>query len=112
VIARLLRISIFCMVIGPSLTAGHAQSPSALTADITIACPKDEDFTRYATLLSDDVSAAILFEHDHGCVTLQPGAFVRVDQGSLQRETNHVCIRPTGSYDCFWTFAAHVKAAN
>ena len=98
---------VFCL----SSVVGYAQAAqSAHTTDITIACPKDDDFNRYATLLLDDVSAAILFKNDHHCVTLAPGTFVRLDQGSLQRESNHVCVRPVGSYDCLWTFAGHIKA--
>jgi hypothetical protein len=55
------------------------QSPAARTTDTTIACPKDDDFNRYATLLLDDVSAAILFKNDHHCVTLAAGTFVKID---------------------------------
>ncbi len=92
-------------------TAATAQQPqSGVTVDTTIACPKDEDFQRYATLLLDDISAAILFKNDRHCVTLAAGTFVRIDHGSLQKDSNRVCIRPTGSYDCFWTFAGHVRS--
>lgn len=90
-------------------SAAQPQSQGARTVDVTIACPKEEDFNRYATLLLDDVSAAISFKDDHNCVTLNPGTFVRVDKGSVQRDSNHVCIRPVGSYDCLWTFAGHIK---
>ena len=88
----------------------YAQTPqSATTIDLTIACPKDEDFSRYAVLITDEVSAAIFFKNEHGCVTLSPGTFVAMDKGSTARPFSHVCIRPRGSYDCLWTFAAHVK---
>jgi hypothetical protein len=86
------------------------QPQSAVTVDRTLGCPKDEDFDRYATLVGDDVSAAILFTKDHNCVMLAPGTFVKIDKGSVQRASNHVCIRPTGAYDCLWTFSAHIKA--
>lgn len=103
-----------CFVLGlltGSATESYAQpqSQSAHTVDITIACPKEEDFVRYATLLLDDVSAAVLFKNDHGCVTLPIGMFVKIDKGSVQRDFSHVCIRPRGAYDCLWTFAAHIK---
>jgi hypothetical protein len=104
-LVSLVAILIFCL----SHVAIYAQSPSAMTVDITIACPKEEDFSRYNTLLLDHVSAAIMFKNDHDCVTLATGTFVRVDKGSVQRNFNHVCIRPVGSYDCLWTFAAHIK---
>ena len=87
----------------------HTQSPPARTVDITIACPKEEDFSRYTTLLLDDISAAIMFKNEHGCLTLAASTFVRIDKGSIQRASSHVCIRPIGSYDCLWTFAAHIK---
>ncbi len=114
VMARLFLASICCMALILCLShfVAIAQSPSARTADTTIACPKEEDFVRYATLLLDDVSAAIMFKNEHDCITLNPGAFVRVDKGSVQRDSNHVCIRPVGSYDCLWTFAGHIKIEN
>jgi len=87
-----------------------AQSPLARTVDRAVSCPKETEFERYATLLTDDVSAAILFYHDHGCVMLAADTVVRIDKGSLQSPSNHVCIRPVGSYECLWTFAGHVQA--
>ncbi|MDR3421504.1 MAG: hypothetical protein P4L80_09740 [Xanthobacteraceae bacterium] len=102
-VLTLLGAAIFCL----SHRAARAQP--AMTVDITIACPKEDDFVQYATLLSDDVSAAIAFKNDHNCVTLAPKTFVKIDKGSVQRDYSHVCIRPRGVYDCLWTFAAHVK---
>jgi hypothetical protein len=92
--------------------AAQPLSQPAHTIDITIACPKDDDFSRYATLLLDDISAAILFKTEHNCVTLPAGIFVKIDKGSVARDFSHVCIRPRGSYDCLWTFAAHIKIEN
>jgi hypothetical protein len=101
-------------IVAATLLAGSAHAeqlpPSGVIADITIACPKDEDFRRYGILLTDDVSAAILFKNDHACVTLQPKTFVKIDRGSMAREFSLVCVRPRGLYDCLWTYAAHVTA--
>jgi hypothetical protein len=93
-----------------AISANAQSAPVAKTDGPTIACPKESDFERYATLLLDDVSAAVSFELDHGCLTLASGTIVRIDHGSMQRGSNHICIRPVGSYDCVWTFAAHVRA--
>ena len=89
-----------------------AQPLPAHTIDRAVSCPKEEDFGRYAALVADDVSAAILFYHDHGCVMMDAQTFVKIDKGKLQNPSGHVCIRPVGSYDCFWTFAGHVKASD
>ena len=86
-----------------------AQSQMARTVDITTACQSEDDFSRYATLLKDDVAAAIIFRNDHSCIVFSAHTFVRIDQGELMPETTHVCIRPVGSYVCYWTFAAHVE---
>ena len=91
-------------------TAASAESAAALTTDIAVACPTEAGFERYATLVTEDVSAAISYAADHGCISVPPGTVVRIDQGSTVREFSHVCVRPVGSYDCFWTFAAHIKA--
>jgi hypothetical protein len=106
--AAVMAISVAIITTGAATesSAQPPQSQSAHTVDITIACPKEDDFVRYATLLLDDISAAILFENDHNCVALPTGTFVRVDKGSVQRDFSHVCIRPVGAYDCLWTFAA------
>lgn len=97
--AEILIIATVLMIECPA-TEAAAQSQPARTVDITIACPKDQDFDRYATLLLD-ISAAVLYKNDHDCVTLPKGMFVRVDQGSVERDFSHDCIRPVGSYDCF-----------
>lgn len=108
--AALMAIIVAIITTGPATQSfAQPQPQSAHTVDITIACPKEDDFVRYATLVGDDVSAAILFKNDHGCVTLAVGTFVKIDKGSVQRDFSHVCIRPVGSYDCLWTFAAHIK---
>lgn len=100
---------IVVLMIGCPATKAQAQMSAAVTVDNTPACKKDQDFTQYATLLLSDVSAAMAFRMDHDCSVLKPGTFVSVDQGSTQRKSNHVCIRPVGSYDCSWTFAGHIK---
>jgi hypothetical protein len=41
---------------------------------------------------------------------LDAQTFVKIDKGTLQNPSGHVCIRPIGSYDCLWTFAGHVQA--
>ena len=86
-----------------------AQSQMARTVDITTACQNEDDFSRYATLLKDDVAAAIMFRNDHSCIVFSAHTLVRIDHGELMPETTHVCIRPVGSHVCYWTFAAHVE---
>ena len=88
-----------------------AQSQIARTVDITTACQSEDDFSRYATLLKDDVAAAIMFRNDHSCIVFSAHTLVRIDHGELMPETTHVCIRPVGSHVCYWTFAAHVEFA-
>jgi hypothetical protein len=95
-----------------SATAGAQPARTGVTVDMAVACPKEADFTRYATLTVDDMAAAIAFKDAHGCVTLPVGAAVRIDDGSLQRDFSHVCVRPVASPECFWTYAAHIKAAD
>ena len=86
-----------------------AQSQTARTVDIATACQNEDDFSRYATLLMDDVAAAVMFRNDHSCIVFSAHTFVRIDHGELMSETTDVCIRPVGSYVCYWTFAAHVE---
>jgi hypothetical protein len=86
-----------------------AQSQMARTVDITTACQNEDDFSLYATLLKDDVTAAIMFRNDHSCTVFSAHTLVRIDHGVLMPETTHVCIRPVGPFVCYWTFAAHVE---
>ncbi len=87
--------------------AHGAQPQAEMTDGATVACLKDENYDRYLTLLLDDVSAAIAYYTDHGCVMLPPKTHVKIDQGSTQQESNHVCT--VGSYNCLWTFAGNLK---
>jgi hypothetical protein len=87
-------------------SAANAQTKESMTDGPTVACLKEEDHERYAALLMDDVSAAIAYYLDHGCMMLPAKLFVRIDHGSMQ--TKRVCIRPTGSYDCLWTFSGNL----
>jgi hypothetical protein len=84
-------------------------APNATTVDATVACPLEADFSRYTELLVDDVAAAVSYEIEHRCLILPPATFVRIDHGSLDRPTGHVCVRPAASYECFWTYGAHIK---
>ena len=86
-----------------------AQSQTARTVDITTACQNEDDFSRYATLLMDDVAAAIMFRNDHSCIDFSAHTFVRIDDGELMPETTHVCIRPVESTRRPLDFAAHVE---
>jgi hypothetical protein len=86
-----------------------AQSQLARTVDITTACQSEDDFSRYATVLKDDVAAAVTFRNDHSCIVFSAHTLVRIDHGELMPETTHVCIRPVGPFVCYWTFAAHVE---
>jgi hypothetical protein len=49
-----------------------AQSQMARTVDVTTACQSEDDFSRYATLLKDDVAAAIMFRNDHSSIVSVP----------------------------------------
>ena len=93
---RIWLILVVCCLANSMANAGQP----AMTDGPTVACLKEANFERYLELLNDDISAAIAYYMDHGCVMLKPKTFVRVDQGSTLTKSNHVCIRPTGSYDC------------
>jgi hypothetical protein len=100
-------VVIFVVVFGYLMHAYAAEQ--SMTDGRTTACLKEADFERYATLLQDDISAGIAYAMDHQCIMLPAKTFVRIDHGSTQNESNHVCIRPTSSYNCLWTFAGNLK---
>jgi hypothetical protein len=55
-----------------------AQSQLARTVDITTACQSEDDFSRYATLLMDDVAAANVFRDDRSCIVFSAHTLVRI----------------------------------
>jgi hypothetical protein len=103
------RVLAIAGILATMCASATAQSPPGQTNETTIACRSDDDFERYATLLLDDVSAAIMFQMQRGCVKLAAHIPVRVDHISQHAGILHACIRPAGSYECFWTFAGHIS---
>ena len=100
------------VLIGIFVLAGASiavAAPTARTIEKTMACPTEDDFHGYLALLITDVSAATAYALDHHCIGMEPGTIVSVEKGSTAALTDHVCVRPVGSTECFWTFAAHIK---
>ena len=79
-----------------AVASAQAQAPAGHLVDPTFACPSDAEFSRYAYLVVDDKTAAAAYIVEHHCPTLKPGTPIRLEKGSVARDSNHVCIRPVG----------------